>query len=54
MTGNADKAIALLERAQTQHSGWLVYLAVEPSFDKLRANPAFARLVDHTVAIQPF
>jgi TolB-like protein/DNA-binding winged helix-turn-helix (wHTH) protein len=54
MTGNADKAIALLEHAQTKHSGWLVYLAVEPAFDKLRANPAFARLVDHTVAIQPF
>jgi tetratricopeptide (TPR) repeat protein len=54
MTGNADKAIALLERARIQRSGWLVYLAVEPAFDKLRANPAFARLVDHTVAIQPF
>jgi TolB-like protein/DNA-binding winged helix-turn-helix (wHTH) protein/Flp pilus assembly protein TadD len=54
MNGNADKAIALLERARIQRSGWLVYLAVEPAFDKLRANPAFARLVDHTVAIQPF
>ena len=47
MTGNADKAVELLERAYSRHSGWLVYLAVEPAFDKLRANPAFVRLASH-------
>jgi TolB-like protein/DNA-binding winged helix-turn-helix (wHTH) protein/Tfp pilus assembly protein PilF len=54
MTGNADKAMAFLERARAHHSGWLVYLAVEPAFDKLRSNQAFARLARHTTALQPF
>ena len=48
MTGNADKAMASLERARAYHSGWLVYLAVEPAFDKLRSDQAFARLASHT------
>jgi len=45
MVGDSDKAVALLQRAYASHSGWLVYLAVEPAFDKLRSNPDFARLV---------
>jgi TolB-like protein/DNA-binding winged helix-turn-helix (wHTH) protein/Tfp pilus assembly protein PilF len=52
-TGDADKALALLERAYLRHSGWLVYVAVEPAFDKLHSNPRFALLVDRTVSAQP-
>jgi TolB-like protein/DNA-binding winged helix-turn-helix (wHTH) protein/Tfp pilus assembly protein PilF len=48
MAGNSDKAVALLQRAYAGQSGWLVYLAVEPAFDKLRSNPGFARLVSQT------
>jgi TolB-like protein/DNA-binding winged helix-turn-helix (wHTH) protein/tetratricopeptide (TPR) repeat protein len=53
MAGDADKAMMLLERARARRSGWLVYLAVEPAFDKLRSNPAFAHLVDQTVSTHP-
>ena len=53
MLGDADKAMMLLERARARHSGWLVYLAVEPAFDKLRSKPALAHLVDQTVSTHP-
>ena len=53
MAGDADKAMMLLERARARRSGWLVYLAVEPAFDKLRSNPAFAHLIDQTVSTHP-
>jgi tetratricopeptide (TPR) repeat protein len=53
MLGDADKAMMLLERARVRRSGWLVYLAVEPAFDKLRSNPALAHLVDQTVSTHP-
>jgi TolB-like protein/Tfp pilus assembly protein PilF len=53
MLGDGDRAMMLLERARLRRSGWLVYLAVEPAFDKLRSNPAFARLVDQTVSTHP-
>jgi tetratricopeptide (TPR) repeat protein len=51
--GDADKAFEFLERAKTRHSGWLVYLAVEPAFDKLRTDPRFAPLVDQTISARP-
>jgi TolB-like protein/DNA-binding winged helix-turn-helix (wHTH) protein/lipoprotein NlpI len=54
MTGDADNAMAFLERARAYHSGWLVYLAVEPAFDKLRSNKAFSRLDGHTTALKTF
>ena len=53
MLGDNDKAIVFLERARDRRSGWLVYLAVEPAFDKLRSNPAIATLVDQTTATHP-
>lgn len=52
-TGDAERALTLLERAYLRHSGWLVYVAVEPAFDKLHSDPRFALLVDRTVSVQP-
>ncbi len=53
MLGDADKAIVFLERAQVRRSGWLVYLPVEPAFDRLRSNPALANLVAQTTSTRP-
>jgi len=53
MLGDTPKAIALLERARARRSGWLVYLDVEPAFDKLRADPAWARLANPMVSTHP-
>jgi hypothetical protein len=53
MLGDTHKAMALLERARVRRSGWLVYLAVEPAFDKLHADPAWARLADPMVSTHP-
>ncbi|HSU14159.1 tetratricopeptide repeat protein [Longimicrobium sp.] len=43
--GEPDSATAQLERAFATHDDWVVYLPVEPVFDPLRSDPAFARLV---------
>lgn len=51
MLGDTSKATLLLERARAHHSGWLVYLAVEPAFDQLRSNPALAHLVDQSITV---
>ena len=48
MLGDTGRATMLLERARAHRSGWLVYLAVEPAFDKLRADPALAHLIDQS------
>jgi len=52
MVGDADKAFEFLERAKTSHSGWLVYLAVEPAFDGIRMDSRFAPLIDQTISAQ--
>jgi len=54
MVGEEDKAFEFLERARARQSGWLVYLAVEPAFDKLRSDSRFARLVDQTISARHF
>jgi len=48
--GDFDEAVLFLKRAQSRHSGWLVYLAVEPAFDKLRNDQRYARLISETVS----
>jgi len=53
MLGDSRKAVMLLERARARHSGWIVYFAVEPAFDKLRSNPASASFDDRTVSAHP-
>ncbi|HZR81103.1 MAG TPA: winged helix-turn-helix domain-containing protein [Candidatus Binatia bacterium] len=44
--GEADGAIAGLERALAERSEWLVWLAVEPRLDGLRRDRRFARLAE--------
>lgn len=43
--GEHERALEWLERAVDVRSGWLVYLATEPRFDALRANPRFEEMV---------
>ena len=54
MLGDTGRAITFLERASALRSGWLVYLPVEPAFDKLRSNPALVDLVGKTASTRPF
>ncbi|MCI4354201.1 MAG: tetratricopeptide repeat protein [Thermoplasmata archaeon] len=46
-TGLGDEVEALrwLGRAYEERSSWLVWIKVEPRFDRLRANPAFVSLL---------
>jgi TolB-like protein/tetratricopeptide (TPR) repeat protein len=43
--GDADEAVAALERAFEERDPRLVYLATEPRFDPLRAHPRYPALV---------
>ena len=43
--GDAEQALAQLERAVDERSGWLVFLRVEPRFDPLRAQPRFSEVL---------
>jgi len=40
-----ESAFTCLEKAYEEHSGWLVFLNVEPKFDSLRADPRFQTLL---------
>jgi hypothetical protein len=42
--GDKSKALDFLEKAADQHFGWVVILAVDPTFDPLRAEPRFKAL----------
>jgi TolB-like protein/Tfp pilus assembly protein PilF len=42
--GEKDSALDWLEKACEERSGWLVYLNVEPSIDRLRGDPRFEKL----------
>jgi hypothetical protein len=42
--GEKDTALDWLEKAFEERSGWLVYLNVEPSMDRLRGDPRFEKL----------
>jgi TolB-like protein/DNA-binding winged helix-turn-helix (wHTH) protein/Tfp pilus assembly protein PilF len=43
--GEQDRAFQELEKAYQDRSSWLVWLKVEPKFDRLRADPRFADLL---------
>jgi TolB-like protein/DNA-binding winged helix-turn-helix (wHTH) protein/Flp pilus assembly protein TadD len=42
--GDRDAALRSLERAYQEHSPWLNFMACEPAFDSLRADPRFQKL----------
>ena len=46
--GEHDAALTLLREAYAINDGWLVWLGVEPQFDPLRDEPAFAELLAKT------
>jgi len=46
--GEREQALQLLVEAAAINEGWLVWLAVEPQFDSLRAEPAFAEILTKT------
>ena len=43
--GDTDAALASLEKAFAERSGWMVFLKVEPFFDSLRTDPRFIDLL---------
>ena len=43
--GDKEKAFTWLERAFHERSSWLVWVRVEPRFDKLRSDPRFNSLL---------
>jgi serine/threonine protein kinase/tetratricopeptide (TPR) repeat protein len=46
--GEREQALKLILEAATINEGWLVWLGVEPQFDPLRAEPAFAEILTRT------
>lgn len=50
--GETDEALEWLERAREGRSSWMVWLAVEPKFDRLRSDPRFVELL-RRVALEP-
>jgi serine/threonine protein kinase/tetratricopeptide (TPR) repeat protein len=46
--GERRRALELLAEASSINEGWLAWLAVEPHLDPLRADPAFAELLNST------
>jgi len=42
---NAGEAFAWFERAYEERSNYMIYLAVEPTLDPIRADPRYASLV---------
>jgi adenylate cyclase len=44
--GDLDRAFAALDRALAARSSGLIYLHVDPSYDPLREDPRYARLVE--------
>jgi TolB-like protein/Tfp pilus assembly protein PilF len=43
--GDPTEVFQWLERAYEEHSGWLIYLPIEPTFDHLRNDPRFVDLM---------
>jgi adenylate cyclase len=43
--GDHDQALAWLERACEERSSWIVWIKVEPRFDRLRGDPRFVSLL---------
>ena len=43
--GNKTRAMDFLERAYQEKDGWMIFVPIDPSFDSLRADPRFGRLM---------
>ncbi|MBA3439070.1 MAG: PD40 domain-containing protein [Pyrinomonadaceae bacterium] len=43
--GETEEAFVWLEKAFAVHDGWLIWLNVEPQFDRLRSDPRFEELI---------
>ncbi|MGB7068573.1 MAG: hypothetical protein WBD22_03705 [Pyrinomonadaceae bacterium] len=43
--GDREQALALLEKAYSEHDVQLIFLGVEPNFDSLRDDPRFQDLM---------
>jgi hypothetical protein len=43
--GNKEQALAWLERAYQERSGWILYVKVEPKLDPLRTDTRFQELM---------
>jgi serine/threonine protein kinase/Tfp pilus assembly protein PilF len=46
--GERENALSSLEQALEEREAWLVWMGVEPSFDNLRSEPRFVRLLERT------
>jgi TolB-like protein len=46
--GDKARAMDFLERAYHEKDGWLIFVPIDPSFDSLRSDPRFGRLVPKT------
>ena len=46
--GERENALSSLEQAFEEREAWLVWMGVEPSFDNLRGEPRFIRLLERT------
>ena len=46
--GERENALSSLEQAFDEREAWLVWMGVEPSFDNLRSEPRFTRLLERT------
>jgi Tfp pilus assembly protein PilF len=45
LLGRGREAVQALQEAQRQQSAWMVYLRIEPVFDRIRTTPGFDQLV---------
>jgi TolB-like protein/DNA-binding winged helix-turn-helix (wHTH) protein/cytochrome c-type biogenesis protein CcmH/NrfG len=43
--GNKTRAMDFLERAYQEKDGWMIFVPIDPSFDSLRADARFGRLM---------
>ncbi len=43
--GDKEQAFAWLEKAYEEHSGWLIFLKIDPRLESLHSDPRFADLV---------
>jgi hypothetical protein len=43
--GNADEVFRRWDRACEERCGWVAYLGVEPSWDRVRSDPRFTALL---------
>jgi serine/threonine-protein kinase len=42
-----DEALDWLEKAYDERDMWMVYLSIDPTFDRLRSHPRFTALLNN-------